>query len=178
VHGIYILSRHLMVECDVEQVKYEAELAELRTAVEGVLHELVVGKLTSAATRQACILGNFAMSKRDLWPRNRGFTAQEVQRCEDMDRDPFPHAMAVHSSNARTLTCWAEPCFNASVTVPCQALLPHVDALAAFLGRRECVDFLMPAIVTFLNDRSGWQLRAALFAHIGSIATEARTSMC
>ncbi len=42
-----------MVACDVEQVKYEAELAELRTAVEGVLHELVVGKLTSAATRQA-----------------------------------------------------------------------------------------------------------------------------
>ena len=32
----------------------------------------------------------------------------------------------------------------------------------------------MPAIVTFLNDRSGWQLRAALFAHIGSIAIEAR----
>ena len=56
----------------------------------------------------------------------------------------------------------------------CRHLLPHVDALAAFLGRRECVDFLMPAIVTFLNDRSGWQLRAALFAHIGSIATEAR----
>ena len=59
-----------------------------------------------------------------------------------------------------------------------QALLPHVDALAAFLGRRECVDFLMPAIVTFLNDRSGWQLRAALFAHIGSIATEARLLCC
>ena len=53
-----------------------------------------------------------------------------------------------------------------------------MDALAAFLGRRECVDVLLPAIVTFLNDRSGWQLRAALFAHIGSIATEARTSMC
>ena len=61
-----------------------------------------------------------------------------------------------------------------AVCYGCQALLPHVDALAAFLGRRECVDFLMPAIVTFLNDRSGWQLRAALFAHIGSIAAEVR----
>jgi hypothetical protein len=39
------------------QVKYESELAELRTAVEGVLHELVVGKLTSAATRQVSLRG-------------------------------------------------------------------------------------------------------------------------
>ena len=39
----------------IGQVKYEAELSELRTAVEGVLHELVVGKLTSAATRQASV---------------------------------------------------------------------------------------------------------------------------
>ena len=45
-----------MADCNIEQVKYEAELAELRTAVEGVLHELVVGKLTSAATRQACFV--------------------------------------------------------------------------------------------------------------------------
>ena len=68
--------------------------------------------------------------------------------------------------------------FTLVVIAQHQALLPHVDALAAFLGRRECVDFLMPAIVTFLNDRSGWQLRAALFAHIGSIATEARSVEC
>ncbi|KAK9817197.1 hypothetical protein WJX72_010933 [[Myrmecia] bisecta] len=48
------------------------------------------------------------------------------------------------------------------------ALLPHVPALAAFLGRRESNDFLLPAMITFLNDRS-WQLRAAFFTHIAAL---------
>ena len=69
------------------QVKYELELAELRTAVEGVLHELVVGKLTSAATRQVSLRGpahnHDRLARSDskllhLW--NQGYAGREFDR--------------------------------------------------------------------------------------------------
>ncbi|KAL3131972.1 hypothetical protein ABBQ38_007667 [Trebouxia sp. C0009 RCD-2024] len=78
-------------------VRYDAELAALRSGVERVVVELVVGPKSTAATRKA--------------------------------------------------------------------ILPLMDDLAAFLGRRESNDFLLPAMITFLNDRD-WQLRAAFFHHI------------
>ncbi|KAK9863176.1 hypothetical protein WJX84_011949 [Apatococcus fuscideae] len=48
------------------------------------------------------------------------------------------------------------------------ALLPHVSVVAEFLGRKESRDFLLPAVIAFLNDRA-WPLRAALFQHMPSL---------
>ena len=50
-----------------------------------------------------------------------------------------------------------------------RALLPHLPRLLAFLGRRHANDYLLPTIITFLNDRD-WQLRAAFFRHIACLA--------
>lgn len=50
-----------------------------------------------------------------------------------------------------------------------RALLPHLPRLLAFLGRRHSNDYLLPTIITFLNDRD-WQLRAAFFRHIACLA--------
>lgn len=38
---------------------------------------------------------------------------------------------------------------------------------------RESNDFLLPAMITLLNDRGNWQLRGAFFQHIACIATHA-----
>ena len=43
--------------------------------------------------------------------------------------------------------------------------LPGVKATLVVLWCRESIDFLLPAMITFLNDRD-WQLRAAFFHHI------------
>lgn len=41
------------------------------------------------------------------------------------------------------------------------------------MGRRESNDFLLPAMITLLNDRGAWQLRAAFFQHIAQVAAHA-----
>ncbi len=41
--------------------------------------------------------------------------------------------------------------------------------------RRQSNDFLLPATITFLNDRD-WQLRAGLFAHVACLAVNAGTA--
>ena len=40
---------------------------------------------------------------------------------------------------------------------------------------RESNDFLLPATITFLNDRD-WQLRAGFFQHIACLAVNAGTA--
>ena len=47
------------------------------------------------------------------------------------------------------------------------ALLPGLGSLAALLGRAEANDLVLPAAITFLNDRDP-QVRAAFFRHAGS----------
>lgn len=42
-------------------------------------------------------------------------------------------------------------------------------------GRRESNDFLLPATITFLNDRE-WRLRAGFFQHIACLAVNAGTA--
>ena len=39
-----------------------------------------------------------------------------------------------------------------------QALLPHLGRLAAFVGRRDTADVLLPSLLTFFNSQS-WQVR-------------------
>lgn len=39
--------------------------------------------------------------------------------------------------------------------------------------RRESNDFLLPAMITLLNERGAWQLRAAFFQHIALVAAHA-----
>ena len=53
-----------------------------------------------------------------------------------------------------------------------RALLPRLGALAAALGRREANDFVLPAAITFLNDRDP-ALRAAFFRHGPAMAAAA-----
>ncbi|EFN54741.1 hypothetical protein CHLNCDRAFT_134632 [Chlorella variabilis] len=43
------------------------------------------------------------------------------------------------------------------------ALLPHLTQLAAFAGRRDTADVLLPSLLTFFNSQS-WQVRAAFYA--------------
>ena len=53
-----------------------------------------------------------------------------------------------------------------------RALLPRLGALASALGRREANDFVLPAAITFLNDRDP-ALRAAFFRHGPALAAAA-----
>ncbi len=50
-----------------------------------------------------------------------------------------------------------------------RALLSAAEALAAFFGRAESNNFLLPILIAILNV-DDWQLRAAFFAHIAPIA--------
>lgn len=43
------------------------------------------------------------------------------------------------------------------------ALLPHLARLAAFAGRRDTADVLLPSLLTFFNSQS-WQVRAAFYS--------------
>eukprot|EP00873_Tetraselmis_striata_P002336 jgi/Tetstr1/422600/TSEL_013406.t2 len=49
-----------------------------------------------------------------------------------------------------------------------RALMQHCSGLAAFFGRRTANDFLLPLLITFLNDRE-WRVRGAFFKHIASM---------
>jgi hypothetical protein len=55
-----------------------------------------------------------------------------------------------------------------SVAARC-ALLANVGALCEFFGRKMANDFLLPLLITTLNDRS-WELRATFFEHIAGVA--------
>ena len=64
-------------------------------------------------------------------------------------------------------------------SLPKRAMLKHMDRLCNFFGQQGVMSLLLPQIVTFLNDRKDWQLRAALFENltpvcqkIGRAATE------
>ena len=64
-------------------------------------------------------------------------------------------------------------------SLPKRAMLHHTGRLCTFFGQQGVMSFLLPQIVTFLNDRKDWQLRAALFQNltpvcqkIGRAATE------
>ena len=48
------------------------------------------------------------------------------------------------------------------------ALLADAEALAHFFGRADSNDFLVPLLITCLNDRA-WSLRAAFFRHIAAV---------
>lgn len=50
------------------------------------------------------------------------------------------------------------------------ALLADVGPLGSFFGRKMANDFLLPLLITTLNDRS-WELRATFFQHIAGVAT-------
>lgn len=50
----------------------------------------------------------------------------------------------------------------------CRALLPHMDALAAFLGRQDTNDFLLPILISLMNNQD-WQVKAAVFQHIACL---------
>lgn len=43
---------------------------------------------------------------------------------------------------------------------PKLAILPHLDRLAAFCGRRDTADLLLPPLLTFVNSPH-WQVRRA-----------------
>ncbi len=49
------------------------------------------------------------------------------------------------------------------------AVLAGADALASFFGRADANDFLVPLLITCLNDRS-WRLRVAFFERIAAVA--------
>eukprot|EP00898_Chlorokybus_atmophyticus_P003180 jgi/Chlat1/3863/Chrsp26S04158 len=49
-----------------------------------------------------------------------------------------------------------------------RTLVAHVPALCSFFGRRESNDFLLPLLISFLNDRDR-QLRASFFAYIAQV---------
>ena len=53
-----------------------------------------------------------------------------------------------------------------------RAVLRSAHALCGALGRRECAGFLLPMLITFLNDRD-WQLRAAFFDEAAAIGAAA-----
>ncbi|BDA42626.1 probable phosphoinositide 3-kinase regulatory subunit 4 [Coccomyxa sp. Obi] len=53
-----------------------------------------------------------------------------------------------------------------------RAILPHLPHLASVLGRKLSNDFLLPTMITFLNDRD-WQTRAAFFRDVSCIASQA-----
>ncbi|EIE24687.1 hypothetical protein COCSUDRAFT_258, partial [Coccomyxa subellipsoidea C-169] len=53
-----------------------------------------------------------------------------------------------------------------------RAILPHLPHLATVLGRKLSNDFLLPTMITFLNDRD-WQTRAAFFRDVSCIASQA-----
>ena len=46
-----------------------------------------------------------------------------------------------------------------------RALLQRMPRLCAFFGRSETHDYLLPLVITFLNDRD-WQLRADFFKQL------------
>lgn len=50
-----------------------------------------------------------------------------------------------------------------------RALLGDMTRLCNFFGLDGVMAFILPQILTFLNDRKDWQLRAALFAHLPAV---------
>lgn len=50
-----------------------------------------------------------------------------------------------------------------------RALLSDITRLCNFFGLDGVMAFILPQILTFLNDRKDWQLRAALFEHLPSV---------
>eukprot|EP00980_Cylindrotheca_fusiformis_P007666 scaffold1605_cov141-Cylindrotheca_fusiformis.AAC.29 len=50
-----------------------------------------------------------------------------------------------------------------------RALLGDMTRLCNFFGLDGVMAFILPQILTFLNDRRDWQLRAALFEHLPSV---------
>lgn len=50
-----------------------------------------------------------------------------------------------------------------------RALLGDMARLCNFFGLDGVMAFILPQILTFLNDRRDWQLRAALFEHLPSV---------
>ncbi|KAI3438322.1 hypothetical protein D9Q98_000756 [Chlorella vulgaris] len=48
------------------------------------------------------------------------------------------------------------------------ALLPHLGPLAAFVGRRDTADLLLPSLLTFFNSQS-WQVRAAFYSSFACV---------
>jgi phosphoinositide-3-kinase regulatory subunit 4 len=54
-------------------------------------------------------------------------------------------------------------------TLPKRALLHNMGRLSTFFGQQGVMSFLLPQIVTFLNDRKDWHLRAALFQNLTPI---------
>src|SRR5689334_10026090 len=47
-----------------------------------------------------------------------------------------------------------------------RTLLSDITRLCIFFGRQRTNDFLLPLIITFLNDRHDWELRCAFFQSI------------
>lgn len=50
-----------------------------------------------------------------------------------------------------------------------RALLSDMTRLCNFFGLDGVMAFILPQLLTFLNDRRDWQLRAALFEHLPSV---------
>lgn len=50
-----------------------------------------------------------------------------------------------------------------------RALLSEMSRLCNFFGLDGVMAFILPQLLTFLNDRRDWQLRAALFEHLPSV---------
>jgi phosphoinositide-3-kinase regulatory subunit 4 len=50
-----------------------------------------------------------------------------------------------------------------------RALLGDMTRLCNFFGLDGVMAFILPQVLTFLNDRRDWQLRAALFEHLPSV---------
>ena len=54
-------------------------------------------------------------------------------------------------------------------SLPKRAMISDLSRLCAFFGMDGVTSFILPQILSFLNERKDWQLRAALFEHIPSV---------
>ena len=168
-------------------MRYDAELAALRSGVERVVVELVVGPKSSAATRKAILphiddLAAF-LGRRSAWivnidgsgsvvflmrPVISVFAQRHGKGCVGGGCVDPPCCLLLcydTTEEGRTGTGQQSPAQAQGRSRPCMSIKCDATLKQCMVACRESNDFLLPAMITFLNDRE-WQLRAAFFRHI------------
>ncbi|KAL4452504.1 hypothetical protein ABPG75_008166 [Micractinium tetrahymenae] len=155
VFNEYVLPSLSLLPSEAElavQVEYAACIAQLASTAQAFLEQLQRRRLQHAAAAAAGPLGGGGGSGGS----SAGGSAILLNYDEEMG-----HLRAGVERVVHDLLVGPHPETKL-------ALLPHLGRLAAFAGRRDTADVLLPSLLTFFNSQS-WQVRAAFYASFAGV---------